>query len=152
MTYMYLSKKQTDADDSVQHSAGISLQLQKLLKIKMDIKESCFVAVFLAMLLAAPTFSLPMSERQTETDDAHVDEKRPKYMDTRDLEGLTFKELVWVSLLKLADEGRVSSDMITPENEEMGKMVTPDKRVHLRLCVRQAGGHFIPYPCWGNRR
>lgn len=53
---------------------------------------------------------------------------------------------------QLADEGRVSSDMITPENEEMDKMTTPDKRVHLRLCVRQAGGHFIPYPCWGNRK
>lgn len=31
-----------------------------------------------------------------------MDEKRPKYMDTRDLEGLTFKELVWVSLLKVS--------------------------------------------------
>lgn len=38
----------------------------------MDIKESCFVAVFLAMLLAAPTFSLPMSERQTETDVSNI--------------------------------------------------------------------------------
>lgn len=104
--------------------------------------------LFALAALVSTAFSIPI-ETQASDDMNHLEEKRPKYMDTRDLD--FFKDLVMVSLQKLAQENKISKIVLSTEEEASNDNndETVDKRDrHLRLCLRRSGGNYVPYPCW----
>lgn len=108
---------------------------------------TCCVLAFLAMI--STVVSIPIDTH--DSSDMHLEEKRPKYMDTRDLD--FFKELVYVSLQKLANENKINKFVLATD-EESAEVTddndgSVDKRArHLRLCLRRSGSSYIPYPCW----
>lgn len=117
----------------------------------MEINMMSVTCCILALAaLVSSAFSIPIDTQGS--DDMHLEDKRPKYMDTRDLD--FFKELVLVSLQKLQQENKVNKFVLTTDmdEEETGNSEsneTVDKRNrHLRLCLRRNGSSYIPYPCW----
>lgn len=117
------------------------------MEINMMTVTYCLLAF---VTLISTVISIPIDTQ--EATDMHLEEKRPKYMDTRDLD--FFKELVYVSLQKLEKEGKINKyvlekESIEDETDNEDNTGTVDKRNrHLRLCLRRNGSSYIPYPCW----
>lgn len=109
----------------------------------------------LVLVLVSSAFSVPIDVARDTESDQHLEDKRPKYMDTRDLD--TFQKLVYLALKGLVEEGKLNPDMMATSSEsyfdnqaeeESKNKISPEKRGHLRICVRRSGSRFFPYPCF----
>ncbi|KAL3831250.1 hypothetical protein ACJMK2_023024 [Sinanodonta woodiana] len=79
--------------------------------------------------------------------DANIaEDKRPKYMETRDLSA--FKDLVLYAMEKLAAEGRINPELLVSSSESAPEGAVERRGRHLGLCVRRRGSTLTPYPCW----
>jgi len=69
------------------------------------------------------------------------DERRATWLETRNLES-NFKQLVYLSLKELANEGRIDPRLLEEK--------IPEKRGrHQGFCFRKTkSGRFLPYICW----
>lgn len=116
----------------------------------MELKWSVLVAVALAALcVVSNAMSIPHEDDLRSNDvqlesskgEGKGDERRAFWLDTRDL-GDDFKELIFLSLQELANEGRINPDMITrPTKQKRGRWQG--------FCFRRTrSGRFLPYICW----
>ncbi|XP_048754998.1 uncharacterized protein LOC125665991 [Ostrea edulis] len=121
----------------------------------MDISMSTLLSSGLILALISCVFSVPIDMARETEGDQHLEDKRPKYMDTRDLD--RFQRIIYLALKGLVEEGKLNPDvMATPtesysddENEKESKdKISTDKRGHLRICVRRSGSRYVPYPCF----
>jgi len=69
------------------------------------------------------------------------EERRATWLETRNLEE-NFKELVYLSMQELVNEGLVNPDVVlTRTQEKRGR--------HQGFCFRKTkSGRFVPYICW----
>ncbi|XP_033762071.1 uncharacterized protein LOC117343712 [Pecten maximus] len=124
----------------------------------MDINLTAVLSMFLSLLLIMPALSIPLDSQETQE---HLEAKRPKYMDTREL-GDMMQDLVYNALKELIMKGKVNTEVLeSPEkfseetNENPTDAGSVDKRRrHLSYCLRRSGRNFVPYPCYkyGGRR
>ncbi|XP_061180436.1 uncharacterized protein LOC133189001 [Saccostrea echinata] len=121
----------------------------------MEISMSAMLYSGLVLALISSAFSVPIDVARETESDQHLEDKRPKYMDTRDLD--TFQKLVYLALKGLVEEGKLNPDMIATSSEnyfdnqgedESKSKISSEKRGHLRICVRRSGSRFFPYPCF----
>ncbi|XP_064614279.1 uncharacterized protein LOC135477971 isoform X2 [Liolophura sinensis] len=113
----------------------------------MEVKTTIVVSVFVTLFLTAQVLSAPMSGEEGESEISA--DKRPKYMDTRELED-AFKSLILSSIQELVVEGKLNSEIL-PSDEE-AKEVKADKRGRQGLCWRRSNGKVRPFFCWrGNK-
>ncbi|XP_060080485.1 uncharacterized protein LOC132559872 [Ylistrum balloti] len=123
----------------------------------MDVNITAILSMFLSLLLIMPALSIPLDSQETQE---HLEEKRPKYMDTREL-GDMMQDLVYNALKELVRKGKLSEEVFPPpegfvENSEAASGTTSvdKRRRHLSYCLRRSGPNFVPYPCYkyGGRR
>lgn len=113
----------------------------------MEINMTAMLSVFLALLLVLPALAIPLDmERSQEEQGEHIDDKRPKYMDTRDLEDM-MEDLIFDALKDLASKGKVNPNIIAV-SEEGSETNVQKRRRHLSFCLRRSGRTFRPYPCY----
>merc|ERR1712141_699116 len=109
--------------------------------------ENALLLAVLAMLAAlfVGTSAIPLGEKEAEA----AEEERATWLDTRDIEE-EFKELVYLAVQELVNEGRIAD--ITAQEESSKK----DKRGRWQgFCFRRTrSGRVLPYICWkgGNAR
>jgi len=110
----------------------------------MEIKTSTVVAMIASCMMMVQTLALPMAGSDQEADLSA--DKRPKYMDTKDLS--YFKDLLLYSLDELISEGKVSSSVLAAPADN--GLSSPAKRGrHLGICVQVSpSGGYKPMPCW----
>uniref|UniRef100_K1QI65 Uncharacterized protein n=1 Tax=Magallana gigas TaxID=29159 RepID=K1QI65_MAGGI len=125
---------------------------------KMEISMPMLLCSSLVLVLISSVCSVPIDVARETENDHHLEEKRPKYMDTRDL--YAFEKLVYLALKGLVEEGKVNPEVMTSEanegfldnqgenGESKEKAGPADKRGHLRICVRRSGSRYVPYPCF----
>ncbi|XP_069111285.1 uncharacterized protein [Argopecten irradians] len=124
----------------------------------MDINLTAVLSMFLSLLLIMPALSIPLDSQEAPE---HLEEKRPKYMDTREL-GDMMQDLVYNALKELIMKGKVHPEvLVAPEKileeseDKPSEAGAVDKRRrHLSYCLRRSGRNFVPYPCYkyGGRR
>lgn len=126
----------------------------------MDIRVASAVAVLLASLCAVTSaMSLPGSQLKDNSLDADSSmprdtSRRASWLETRDLED-DFKDLVYLTLQKLAEEGRVDPRVLPTQDEELDEEHVQEKRGRWQgFCFRRTkSGRFLPYICWkGDRK
>ncbi|KAK7109197.1 uncharacterized protein [Littorina saxatilis] len=102
-------------------------------------------AVLLAVLVTCCS-ALPSDNSVLQTSGLSA-EKRPKYMDTRDLD--IFKYMLMSSIRELVEDGQVNPGVLTSgEEEPQGEMKGVAKRMqYMGICMRRRQNTFIPYPC-----
>lgn len=76
-------------------------------------------------------------------------DKRPKYMDTRELD--LFKDLLLSSLREMAEDGQINP-AVFPSSEEATELPSDLRQVakriqYMGICMRRRHNTFIPYPC-----
>lgn len=111
----------------------------------MELKASTIVAVLASCLVLVQSYALPAG---TADDGAQLSaDKRPKYMETRDLP--YFKDLLLVAIDELIAEGTINPNVLA-EPKATESDVTADKRGrHLGICLQiSPSGSYIPRPCW----
>lgn len=108
----------------------------------MEIKVSYLLAVLASLLMVAQVFTSPIGDASQGSD--IQEQKRPKYMDTRDLD--YFKDLLMFSLDELIDEHKINPDIFVVDSEPQGK--TAKRARHLGLCYRRTASGFSAQPCW----
>lgn len=114
-------------------------------------KASVMVAVVLAALcVVANAMSIPQQVKQNDIDlespNKEELEERATWLDTRGLEE-DFKELVFLAVQELANEGRIAPVVERPSPKQ--------KRGRWQgFCFRRTrSGRFLPYICWkGDRK
>nr|XP_022308767.1 uncharacterized protein LOC111114656 [Crassostrea virginica] len=122
----------------------------------MELNMACFLCSSLVLVLIASVSSVPIDVARETGSDHHLDEKRPKYMDTRDLDA--FEKLVHLALKGLVEEGKVNPEVLTDtsdvyidnenDDDSKDKAASTQKRGHLRICIRRSGSRIVPYPCF----
>jgi len=120
----------------------------------MDNRTSLILAFLLSALcvlansLSIPSGDLKDSSLQLELGDKETDEnRRATWLETRDLED-DFKELIFLTVQELANEGRISSNVLSAQS-------TKEKRGRWQgFCFKRTrNGRFLPYICWkGDRK
>jgi len=116
----------------------------------MELKWSVLVAVALAALcVVSNAMSIPheddlrSNDVQLEPSDKQDKDqgRRAFWLDTRDLED-DFKELIFLSIQELANEGRIDPRVVlTPAKAKRGRWQG--------FCFRRTrSGRFLPYICW----
>lgn len=116
-------------------------------------KASVIVAVVLAALcVVANAMSIPQQVKQNDIDleapNKEDLEQRATWLDTRGLEE-DFKELVFLAVQELSNEGRIAPVVQAQERQ------TKQKRGRWQgFCFRRTrSGRFLPYICWkGDRK
>lgn len=101
------------------------------------------LCLLIPTITAAPTDDLTADELEQMPVERDQD-RRATWLETRNLEE-NFKELVYLSMQELANEGLVNPEVMTGET-------APDKRGrHQGFCFRKTrSGRFLPYICWKN--
>lgn len=108
----------------------------------------CAVAVFAALCLGASALSIPqggahdLDERSY--NQPELDQKeRATWLETRDIEE-EFKELVYLSMIELINEGKFEDIAGLEQKNRV------DKRGRWQgFCFRRTrSGRFLPYICW----
>ncbi|XP_052809745.1 uncharacterized protein LOC128238164 isoform X2 [Mya arenaria] len=109
----------------------------------MEVKPIAIITTFVACIMLVQSLAIPA---QSEDNGLSAD-KRPKYMDTRDLS--YFKDLMLVAIDELIDEGIINPDILAKPEPATEVPMTENKRAVLKLCIRrnQQGG-FVAKPCW----
>ncbi|KAH3715903.1 uncharacterized protein LOC127855769 [Dreissena polymorpha] len=110
----------------------------------MQTQTVILAAILACCLLAANSLGMPT--QPDENGNPLSADKRPKYMETRDLS--YFKELLLVALDELIDDGIINTSVLNkPESKEPE---VPTKRgERLGLCFRRnQSGAFHARPCW----
>lgn len=112
----------------------------------MENKVLLGMMVVLGALCVASAMSIPDEVKHNELqvddeDGALQDKERATWLDTRDLED-EFKELVYLAVRELQNEGRLSDGVV--------KSNPKDKRGRWQgFCFRRTrSGRFLPYICW----
>lgn len=109
------------------------------------------VVLLLAALLAVHgfvTYAHPADTTLLQNSDVSA-EKRPKYMDTRELD--LFKDLLLTSLREMAEEGQINPAVLPSgddDSDQSSELKAVVKRMHyMGICMRRRHNTFIPYPC-----
>lgn len=111
----------------------------------MEIKISSVLAVMTSMMMFIQVFSSPIGDASQGS--GIEAEKRPKYMDTKDLD--YFKDLIMFSLDELIDDHKINPNIFNvPEQEAESKAEKRGR--HLGLCYRRTASGFSAIPCWKN--
>lgn len=117
----------------------------------MEIKASTILAAVASCLLVIQTLALPMGGQGEDSVGGNPTlDKRPKYMDTRDLS--YFKDLLLYGLTELIDEGKISPSVlgagsVEPLDSKSGRV--DKRRRYMDLCVQVTpGGSYKARPCW----
>lgn len=101
--------------------------------------------ILAALCLGASAMSLPSDDvKHNQVSENGLDQKeRATWLDTRDLED-QFKELVYLAIRELENEGRLSQGVVAIDDEPK------QKRGRFQgFCFRRTrSGRFLPYICW----
>jgi hypothetical protein len=120
----------------------------------MVTRLSLVLAVFVAVCgVLANALTLPsdaLKENQIEVPDKDSDQsRRATWLETRELED-DFKELLYLTIEELVNEGRLDPRILSKEENE-----TKEKRGRWQgFCFKRTrSGRFLPYICWkGDRK
>ncbi|XP_060563798.1 uncharacterized protein LOC132723132 isoform X2 [Ruditapes philippinarum] len=108
----------------------------------MELQTSTMVAVFVACMVVTQSLAIPISSADDGT--SLSADKRPKYMETRDL-----KDMLMYALEELIAEGKVNPNVLLESEDTMIENKTEKRGRHLGICLRVSpSGSYIPRPCW----
>ncbi|ELU07851.1 hypothetical protein CAPTEDRAFT_21488 [Capitella teleta] len=120
----------------------------------MEIRLTLVLALLVAALgVVANALSIPsdaLKDNQMDVADKDGDQsRRATWLETRDLED-DFKELVYLTIEELVNEGRMDPRVLSKEENEV-----KEKRGRWQgFCFKRTrSGRFLPYICWkGDRK
>ncbi|XP_076439417.1 uncharacterized protein LOC143278793 [Babylonia areolata] len=109
-------------------------------------QQMMLMSATLMALLVSCASALPTDDSVLQRSALSVD-KRPKYMDTRDLD--IFKYMLMASIRDLVEDGQLNSAVLSQEGEGDGsELKAVAKRMqYMGICMRRRQNTFIPYPC-----
>ncbi|KAL8598322.1 hypothetical protein ACOMHN_047643 [Nucella lapillus] len=109
-------------------------------------QQMMVMSAMLMALLVSCASALPADDSMLQRSALSVD-KRPKYMDTRDLD--IFKYMLMASIRDLVDDGQLNSGVLSRgSDDDQSELKAVVKRMqYMGICMRRRQNTFIPYPC-----